>query len=154
MAYEKLSVVYEYRDDPADDSEEENIDKTNSDDWWKEESQKDNKNNKKGFLFTEQKHNYGKLPVTGSPEKSPTGQKDDDPKTNSKSPESERKTMSERFKGAISSASEGLTNWFLTSSKGSVPVDTFMCGGDGPLSSDTMDRAYYSSRVAGPYRYW
>lgn len=48
MAYEKLSVVYEYRDDPTYESDDE----IGNDDWWKNESdlQKESKNNRSGML--------------------------------------------------------------------------------------------------------
>lgn len=45
MAYEKLSVVYEYRDDPSYESDDETAD----DDWWKKEDDLQ-KEKKSGFL--------------------------------------------------------------------------------------------------------
>ncbi|XP_071824202.1 uncharacterized protein [Apostichopus japonicus] len=147
MAYEKLSVVYEYRDDPSYESDDETAD----DDWWKKEDDLQ-KEKKSGFLSSESKHNYDKVPAKGSPEKSLTDRKDKDMKgksNESKSPDTDRKTMSERFKGALSSASEGLGNWLLTSTSSSVPVDPFMCG-DGGLAADNINRAFYSSRTTVP----
>lgn len=103
------------------------------------------------FSVGESKHNYDKLSAKGSPEKFAADRKEK--VTKDKSAESkcdtDRKTMSERFKGALSSASEGLGNWLLNSTSSSVPVDPFMCG-DGTLAAENIDRAFYSSRLTEP----